>query len=265
MAGEVPVLAAEPSVHAREAKAAWDRGEFEEAERDYRIMVERGGLGPDEILDAYVRLGSARAILGKNAQSVAAFRAAAVLDSEFRVPSDAGDKSAKLAASAKKDVAKIGSLELGGKFPSEVPASKAFTVSAELDQAHIAVVYRLGVRVSDKLTGKSYAHEEPPAKSVDFEVPLTMALSGASLTVRVDALDKFDNRLASVEQVVHVMKEPTSVGPVIAPKPGKSFWATPWPWVAGGVMLAAGAFSAYYFWLRPTDDVTFGTVGVRTR
>ncbi|MFO0663313.1 MAG: tetratricopeptide repeat protein [Polyangiaceae bacterium] len=256
---------AEPSVHAREARAAWDRGEYEEAERDYRIMVERGGLGPDEVLDAYVRLGSARAILGKSAQAIAAFRAAGVLDSEFKVPADAGDKAAKLAASAKKDVAKIGSIEFGGKFPSEVPASKAFSVTAELDAAHVPVIYRLGVRVRDKLTGKAYDHNDPPAQSVTFEIPLSMALSGASLSVRVDALDKFDNRLASVEQVVQVMKEPTSTAPVVPPKPGKSFWATPWPWVTGGVMLAAGAFSAYYFWLRPTDDVTFGPVGVRTR
>jgi hypothetical protein len=42
------------------------------------------------------------------------------------------------------------------------------------------------------------------------------------------------------------------------------FWSTAWPYVLGGVALAAGG-AAVYLGTRPTDDVTVGAARVTTR
>jgi len=50
------------------------------AENFYKTALDRGGLSPAETIDAYVRLGSARAILKRTALARAAFRQAAAID-----------------------------------------------------------------------------------------------------------------------------------------------------------------------------------------
>jgi hypothetical protein len=133
-----------------------------------------------------------------------------------------------------------------------------------------------------------------------FEVPASVALPGATLLVRIDALDPHDNRLATREQSVHVEAFPPpapllSTAPLRPPidlpkvppapparavmsfhsdaKGGETrdhagahggFWSSPWPYVLGGVVLAAGGALAYYE-LRPTDDVSLGGARVVAR
>jgi hypothetical protein len=303
-------LAAEPTVLQREAQEAWSKGEFEDAERSYRILIERGGLDPDELRSAYVRLGASRAILGKKKEASAAFRAAAVLDPEFVVPSEAGDKAASLAKAAKADVAHLGTLTFSADVPREVEAGQRLVVNVALDLAHLPVVQRVVLTLRATAApsapgGASAPRSESSAgssvgSSVGSAVSAPASLSTASTAatptpspirvaerlgadghaklefavdrvfegkaeVEVDALDKFDNRVSSVVRPLVVRPLRLVVAPPTPKKPGVSFWATPWPYVLGGVMLAAGGVSAYYFWLRPTDDVTFGPVGVGTR
>jgi len=57
---------------------------------------------------------------------------------------------------------------------------------------------------------------------------------------------------------------PKEVEPDKSSKKGGGFWASPWPYVIGGVALAAGG-AAVYLGTRPTDDVMVGGASVRVR
>lgn len=283
-----PARAAEPSPGGpalRQARAAWDRGALDTAEPFYREALEKGGLAPNEVLEGYVRLGSIRAAHGKKDQAVAAFRAASILDASFTVPPEAGPKGPSLADRAKRDTAKIGTIQLAVQVPKEASAGKPFKITATIDKAHVPIVARVGVVAKDGTSGKETTLEAKTDESVEIEIPGEIALPNASIVVRVDALDAHANRLASAEDRVRV---PDSVAVAAVPaggagnatgagtvgttyragdadvRKGGTFWSTPWPYVIGSVALA-GAGAAVYFGTRPPDDVTVGQVGVRTR
>jgi hypothetical protein len=122
-----------------------------------------------------------------------------------------------------------------------------------------------------------------------FDVPASVTLPGATLVVRIDALDPHDNRLASREQRVQVEARETATIADLPAKPapaatpaaltfttdvgasgaGKEkkhggVFSSPWFYVIGGAVLAAGGAFAYYE-LRPSDDVSLGGARVVTR
>lgn len=270
----------------RQARAAWDRGSLETAEPLYREALEKGGLAPTEVLEGYVRLGSIRAALGKKDSAVAAFRAASILDSSFTVPSEAGRKGAALAEKAKRDTAKIGSIQLAVQVPKEAQAGKPFTITATLDKAHLPIVSKIGVLAKDGTTGKEVTLDAKPEESVELEIGSDVTLPGASILVHVDALDKNQNRLASAEERVRVPDKEdnpvaaggtkdssSSVSTAFGNKPsggdpgvrrGGAFWSSPWPYVIGGIALA-GVGTAVFFGTRPVENVSVGPVGVRAQ
>ncbi len=258
----------------REARAAWDVGALETAEPLYRDAIEKGGLAPREVLEGYVRLGSIRASLGKKDLAIASFRAASILDATFAVPTEAGPHGRSLAAQAKKDTAKIGSIKLKLTAPQETPSGKTFKVTAELDAPHVPLVTRFGLVARDGTSGREVVAEAKPAESAELAVAWYVTLPNANVVVRVDALDKRGNRLASAEQRVRVLPGATrvAIGPPVAsagaaptptvPSRKGGFWSSPWPYVVGGLALA-GAGTAVYFGMRPSDQVAVGQVGVR--
>jgi hypothetical protein len=266
----------------RQARAAWDKGALETAEPLYREALEKGGLAPTDVLEGYVRLGSIRAANGKKDQAVAAFRAASILDSTFAVPTEAGPKGPAYAAQAKKDTAKIGSIQLTLKAPKEATSGKPFTVTASLDSAHIPIVAKIGLVARDGTSGKEVVAEGKPGESVELEVASDLTMPNASILVRVDALDRQGNRLASAEERVRVpeggtaaagagSKEGSSTASSSSPpgsdsgvRKGGGFWSSPWPYVIGGVALAS-AGTAVYFGTRPTAQVAVGQVGVKAK
>ena len=266
----------------RQARAAWDKGSIEAAEPLYREALEKGGLAPTEVLEGYVRLGSVRASLGKKDQAIAAFRAASILDATFAVPTEAGPKGPSYAAQAKRDTSKIGSIQLSMKAPKEAPAGKSFKVTATLDPAHIPIVAKIGLLARDGTSGKEVVAEAKAGESVELDVASEVTMPNASLLVRVDALDKQGNRIASTEERVRVGEgkasgavaavATTTTVPVAGAnantdngvRKGGGFWSTPWPYIVGGIALA-GAGTAVYFGTRPSDQVTVGQVGVRAR
>jgi len=284
-----PARAAESppgSAALKQARAAWERGALETAEPLYREALEKGGLAPNEVLEGYVRLGSIRAAHGKKDQAIAAFRAASILDAQFAVPPEAGPKGPSLASRAKSDTSKIGGIQLSLAAPKETPSGKSFKVTATLDKAHVPIVSKVSVLAKDGTSGKETSVETKTDESMEIEVPGDIALPNASIVVRVDALDSHQNRLASAEERVKVPED--SKGPVVAAAPtggsgsgtgtvgstyrsgddnvrkGGTFWSTPWPYVIGGVAIAATG-AAVYFGTRPAEDVSVGQVGVRTK
>lgn len=280
----------------KQARAAWDRGSHEAAEPLYRDALEKGGLAPSEVLEGYIRLGAIRASLGKKDSALAAFRAASVLDSNFTVPSEAGTKGRKIAEKAKKDTAKIGTIQFTAQVPRDVAAGKSFKVSATIDRSHLRMLKRIALLAKDIREGattKDVVLEATPDESVEFEVPADLTTPGATISVRVDALDAHDNRLASSEERVRVSdSQPAAVAvapsaasakpstarpesgganPMMETPPpvgdhgvrtGGSFWSSPWPYIIGGIALA-GTGAAVYFGTRPSDNVTVGSAGVR--
>jgi hypothetical protein len=270
----------------RQARAAWDRGSLETAEPLYREALEKGGLAPSDVLEGYVRLGSIRAANGKKDQAVAAFRAASILDSTFAVPTESGPKGPAYAAQAKKDTAKIGSIQLSIKAPKEVTSGKPFTITASLDGSHIPIVAKFGLVARDGTSGKEVVAEAKPGESVELEVASELTMPNASILVRVDALDRQGNRLASAEERVRVpeggvagagagsgAKSGGSVSSSSSSAPadgdsgvrkGGGFWSSPWPYLIGGVAIAS-AGTAVYFGTRPTAQVAVGQVGVKAK
>jgi hypothetical protein len=250
---------------------AWERGDVSAAESAYKTAIEKGELSPTEVVESYVRIGCARVLLGKRDQALNAFRAAAVLDPTFAVPDEAGQKATQLATQAKKDVSKFGGISLSLTAPEKVATGKSFFVSVDLDRAHVTIVKRLAVIAKEGTSGKEYKHDETSAEHVDFEVPADMTMPSASLTVRIDALDSYNNRIATQTARVKVPddgKAPAvAAGAAATPDKGhstekKGFWSTPWPYVIGGAVLI-GAGTAAYLQFRPTDDVTMGSVAAR--
>lgn len=274
------------------ARAAWDRGALKEAESAYRDAIEKGGLEPSEVLEGYVHLGVIRSSLGKKDQAVAAFRAAAVLDDSFVVPPEAGRRGAALAARAKKDTAKFGSLIVTIEAPKETPSEKTFRIVAHIDALHVPIVDKIALVAREGVTSKTTTMVAKAGESVTFDVPAEFVTPYGNILARVDALDRHANRLASAEARVRMtnnnrplegpLAKPVPVPATPASKPslvvvkpastprdsaqekGGTFWSSPWPYVIGGVVLA-GAGAAVFVATRPSDDVTIGQVGVRTR
>lgn len=255
------------------ARNAWDRGDASAAETAYKTAIENGELSPSEVVESYVRIGCSRVLLGKKEAAQNAFRAAAVLDPSFVVPSEAGQKANQIATLAKKDVAKFGGISLSMSAPATAPVGKPITVGADLDHSHLTIVKRLAVVAREGTSGKEWKHEEPTAEHVDFTIPGDLVIPDASILVRVDALDSYNNRIATQSSRVKAAGDGDTkavAGPVAhdkpkspdKPKESKSFWSTPWPYVIGGAVLA-GAGTAAYFQFRPTDNVTISTVAVR--
>lgn len=251
--------------------AAWTKKDWSETERLARRSIEDGNLSPREVVDTYVYLGAARAMQAKKTPAIAAFRAAGALDADFLLPADAGPKVVDYANSARTDVASLGSISLRAQIPKHLEPHTTFIVKATLDAAHLSLAKKMEMLARDGTTGKEYQEEAPqPAENVEFTIPLKLTLPGSVIKVRVDVMDRFRNRLASIEETIEVGGKNTST----AAKPTSldrlkekdqdrkkkgGFWSSPWPYIVGGtLLLAAGGASAYYFWLRPPDQVTVG-------
>jgi hypothetical protein len=242
------------------AQKSWDDGELDLAERGYQEALDRGGLDRAATLDCWVRIGSARAVLGDRSGALVAFRMALVIDDAFTVPADAGKKATALAESARHQGNRVGELTLSLSVPAETGSGEAFAVNVMLGAAQAAIITRLSLHVKDKTTAKNFDYEEPAATVVHFRVPASMTLPSAELHVRVDALDAHDNQLATAEDRVSV--RPTPIAESHPSKdllrPTHGFWSTAWPYVIGGVLVAAGGAVGGYFLLKPPDRVSIG-------
>jgi hypothetical protein len=175
-------------------------------------------------------------------------------------------------------------MSLGATSPSAVISGEAAQVDATLDPAHVAVASAIALRANDPQSGGSYADSQDPAAAIHFKLPASLMLPSAMLSVRVDALDAHQNRLATVEGRTNVRaaaqpaEAPIALTPVLPlDTPGKSttdegkdhksgggFWSTAWPYVIGGVALAAGG-AAIFLATRSSDDVDVGAVHVLNR
>ena len=258
------------------ARAAWDNADFDLAPALYETALEVGNLQKSDVVDAYVRMGSALAIGGKKKAALDAFRKAALLDPNFQLPPEAGKKATALAKLAKRQQARVGSLSIGLQVADEVDSGAPFGVDVTLSPAHAPLVDTLSFSARDSLAGHAYERTAPVDTHVHFDVPTRMTLPEATLVVQVKAHDQHDNELWVAEKRVHVAKPlpAPSPAPIAALEPTPSprhreqhpsssggFWHTAWPYIIGGVALAAGGAATWYA-TRPTDNVYIGQVKV---
>ena len=265
------------------ARATWARRKFAASEPLYKEALSLGQLPPDETLDCYIHLGAARAMMKKKEGALAAFREAALIDPKFAVPAEASKRALPLAARAKRDEAQIGPVSLTADAPDSSVVGSTIKVQANLDPAHAAIFARIGILARDLAADTVYSHSEPAGTLVNFEVPANVATAKGTIIVRIAALDVHDNRLVSVERKVNIeAAAPPLSAPALAVtdlpklkkaddvrreqdrKAGGGFWSTPWPYVVGGVALAAGG-AAVFFATRSSDAVSVGAPRVAVR
>jgi hypothetical protein len=255
---------------------AWAKKDYSETERLARRAIEDGNMSPREVVDSYVYLGSSRAMQSKKAPAIAAFRAAGALDGDFLLPADAGPKAVDYANTARSDVASIGSISFTANIPKHIEPHTTFIIKATLDAAHLSLAKKMELHAKDGTSGKEHQEEATPGELTEYRVPMDLTLPGSVIKVRVDVLDRFRNRLASIEESIEVggkAPEKAGAGGALAGKDAKKadkkkggFWSSPWPYIVGGsLLLAAGGASAYYFFLRPPDVVTVGAPRVSTQ
>lgn len=248
------------------AKDAWNRGEFQQAETLLVEALARGGLKRDQTLECYVRLGSARAVLGRKQEATAAFRQAALLDADFAVPADAGKRASQAAEAVKKQQAGFGVLALALDLPRAAAAGSPVPVTVKMDPAHTPLVARVALSAREATTGKTFALESAPSTTMRFTVPASLALPGGDVAVRAEALDKSDNRLAVSEGRVRVGAEAARREEPASAAKGGGFWGSAWPWVIGGALLtgaAAGGLGAY-FAFQGAGTINVGAPALRT-
>jgi hypothetical protein len=256
------------------ARQAWEAGDFDLVPGLCQRALEAGGLKRDDVVEVYVRMGSALAVGKKKHQALAALRQAALLEPTFSVPAEAGKRAVAMAEEARKEQRRVGSLTVSAQAPEEVPPGAAVPVDVALSPIRSTPVDSVAFIVRDPLTGHSFQQDSPVDAHLHFEVPLRLTLPEASLLVTVLAHDAHANELASTERHVRVGKAPVVVtpspalaalGPVHAPrkkesppaKPSGGFWDTAWPYIIGGTALLAGGI-ALSFATRPSDDVNVG-------
>jgi hypothetical protein len=256
------------------ARAAWKRSDYVKTERLYAAAIDEGGLDPGQLLEAWTHLGSARAALGRNVQALAAYRQAALVDLSFALPPGSIGSAAVLARQAQKEAHQTGSVAIKADVPAQAKAGEAVKVSASLGDKIVPRVSKVGVVASTDAPGGPFTRAEPAEKTVRFDLPANLFVK-APVAVRFDALDAHGNRLASLERKIEVS---VPSPPILATtttmtttdsrekdKAEKSgFWSTPWPYIIGGVVLAAGG-AALYIVTRPSDNVTVGAASVRVR
>jgi hypothetical protein len=252
------------------ARQAWDDGELDQAERAYQEALDKGGLDRAATLESWVHLGAARAVLNNKNGALAAFRVALFIDENFSVPAEAGKKAIAAADTARRHPSRVGALHLSLNVPNDAPSGEPFAVNVMLDAAQAALITRLSLHVRDVTTSKKYDFEEQPGTVVHFRVPASMTLPNASLKVEVDALDAHDNELASAEEHVTIRGTPVAENDRgLSGRPrdelhkGGGFWSSPWPYLIGGALLAAGGATTAYFLLRPTT-VSIGPAQIDT-
>jgi hypothetical protein len=196
------------------ARGAWDNADFDLAPALYETAIEVGGLQRSDVVDAYVRMGSALAINGKKKPALDAFRKAALIDPTFQLPPEAGKKAATLAKLAKRQQARTCSLSISLQVADEVDSGSPFGVDVTVSPPHPPLLDTLSFSARDSLAGYAYERTLPADASVHFDVPTRMTLPDATLVVQVKAHDTHDNELWVGEKRVHVAK------PLPEPAPG---------------------------------------------
>ena len=229
----------------------------------------RGQPRRADVLDAYVRMGSALAVAGKTRLALIALKQAALLDPVFTVPPEAGKKADGGRRQGAQGAAARGRARHHRAGPGR-GAGRSHVRSRRHARPQSRRHRRLGGPHRARLARVAHlpASSSPPEVSVHFDVPRRMTLPDASLLVRVQRRSTPTTTSSSRPRSTCTspgrssrLRRPWPRSAPSGRRTGRTtsrrggFWTTAWPYVLGGAALAAGG-AAVYFATRPTDEST---------
>ncbi len=249
--------------------AAWLRGDFEAARDLFAAAIERGNLLRSELLDAYIALGSAWTVFGQKDRALGAFRNAALIDQQFKVPEEFGKKAIQLSDTARKQAAKIGQITLQVEHAPFAPDT-ATDISVKIDAAQSVLVTKLALRAE---SGRESSElEQATATELVFHLPKAL-VNGDTVALSIRGLDAHGSEVVKYSETATVagaVPRKGSRGALTtssdnggASESKSKFWSSPWPYVIGGAVLVGAATTAVYFWkFAPVDQVEISKVQV---
>ena len=257
-----------------QASQKWDGGELDLALPLYEQALEAGGLGPQDVVLAYARVGTYQAALGKPDMALSYFRLCAAIDPGFKLPSESGPKAEQLYQKARTEADAIGGkLEVTVSAPTDVAKGTKFEVVARIPEGFAPLAEKVAIEVREPVSGKVWRSSLPTEPELKFEVPPAIVAAGSTLSVRVLAVDSHQNRYASADTRVKVKGR---AAPVTAnawggvspddedelpakedSSPKAWYFSGPWPYLLGGAVLVGGAIGVYAA-TRPSNEATVG-------
>ncbi len=260
-------LAFEEPTPMEAAEMAWSEGRLEDALKLYESILKGGGLEPFDVVLAYARIGTVKAALGDQTGALSAFRVAAVVDPEFKLPDDSGRVAAKLYGQAREQAENQGErLTLKLDLPEDgVSSGAAFSVGVEIPEGFAVFVDTISVKVRDTLGGKEWVQKEGADSRVVLRFPAEAAVAGAKLKVQARAFDSDGNAWVLEEGRIEVdgVRDLGLGGwgngekPVVVEDDSSGgFFSDNWPWLVGGT--AAVVTGVVLFAVLQPADVSVG-------
>jgi hypothetical protein len=192
---------------------AFEQHNYALAAAQFDNALGRGGLSRAQTLTVYVDLGVAYVALGKTKQAQQAFETAALIDPKFVVPPSSGPRAEKLANQARQKEESVGQYHFDVGVPGDLKAQAPFKITVEMPEDEVPLVPLVRIAAQEP-GGKSFETFEPSVAHLGVEIPAEVAVSGETITLRVELLDRHNNRLAVTEKLLKVEE------PAQKPEPG---------------------------------------------
>ena len=176
------------------AQAAMSARNYRSAIDLYTAALNQGGLTQKDLLDSYVNMAIAHHALGAERSAKAAFSKAVLIDARFLLPPNATRGERDMADEARRTAAQTGGFQLQIEVPESVPPSKGFQVRVTMAATHLDLISKVRLVA----IGSEWEQIKPAATSVSFDIPATVVVADQRISLRVQALDEHNNRLAGI-------------------------------------------------------------------
>ena len=220
------------------ARNAWAQGSLEEAEALFRNALEAGHLTPSEVVEATIYVATVEVAAGKVAPARDHFRLAALIDPAYSLPLEAS-KAAIAMATAEKKKAVPARFERAIRAPASVTLPGTITLEIPVSNDHATHVTSLWARA--EVGKREVTRTQVPTESVTkIDLRIKEKLQAENVIVRVAGVDAHENHLVERDITIRISHSAGAVPVVVATGPKKSIWATPWPYLLGGVLFIGG-------------------------
>jgi tetratricopeptide (TPR) repeat protein len=240
------------------ARAAWEQGALEEAGALYRSALEAGKLTVEEVLEAHTHLGTVAFSTGKFDQAKQHFLVAAMVDPNFLLPAEANRRANDFAGEQRKYARAVGKLDLSLRPPASASAGKPVRVEVRVRREALSTLKK--IELSLEVGKRRLAQQILDAKSeVTMQVTVDAFPRSSQLQLIVRGLDDHESTLVTRTATLQLEASASSDGPSAqSPRPstvsGRSFWATPWPYIIAGTLLVSGGVTLIVMTHHPDVD-----------
>ncbi len=241
------------------ARTAWEQGALEEAGALYRGALEAGKLTADEVIEAHSHLGTVAFSTGKFEQAKQHFMTASMVDPNFLLPAEANRRANDFATEQRNYARTVGKLDLMLRPPPSATPGKPVRVEVKIKREALTTLKK--IELSLEMGKRRLARQV-----VDARPELTLQLTvetfpkNSQLQLIVRGLDDHESTLVTRTASVAIEGGAPSESPLAgsptrpSPAAGKSFWATPWPYVIAGTLLVSGGVTLIVMTHHPDVD-----------